>query len=51
MGKHRKIKTEEKLHQHIDSNGVKFGYWHPVDATHKKEQTQKAHDITIAKEE
>lgn len=51
MGKNKKAKTEENLHQHIDVRGVKFGHWHSVDASHKKEQTQKAHDLTISKEE
>ncbi len=51
MRKHKKTKAEGKLHQHIDRGEVKFGHWHPVDATHKKEQTQKAHNLTISKEE
>ena len=51
MGNQKRTRVGEKLHQHIDGGGVKFGHWHPVDATHKKEQTQKAHDLTISKEE
>lgn len=45
-----KKKAEEQiLHQHIDKKGIKFGSLHPVDAKHKKEQTQKFHDLSMEK--
>ena len=49
MGKHKKMKKEVKLHQHIDYQGHKFGHWHPEDAQHKKEQTQQFHINTLVK--
>ena len=42
----KKIK-KEIFHQHIDKNGNVFGSLHPIDAKHKKEKTQKFHDLSI----
>ncbi len=42
-----KQKKEQILHQHIDKKRIKFGSLHPVDAKHKKEQTQKFHDLSM----
>ena len=42
-------KKEQTLHQHIDKKGIKFGSLHPLDAKHKKEQTQKFHDLSMEK--
>jgi len=45
-----KKNKEQILHQHIDKKGIKFGSFHPVDAKHKKDQTQKFHDLTMENE-
>jgi hypothetical protein len=47
--KKRKNKKKNKVvqfHQHRNAETV-FGKAHPVTRKHKKEATQKAHDITI----
>ena len=44
-----KEKKEQILHQHIDKQGNTFGSLHPINAKHKREQTQKFHDLTIEK--
>ena len=36
-----------KIHQHIDRKGNVFGKPHPVNAVHQKEETKKAHKITM----
>lgn len=35
------------MHQHKDQQGRIFGAPHPIDAVHKKEKTQKFHDLTV----
>jgi hypothetical protein len=45
----KKKNEEQILHQHIDERGNTFGSLHPIDAKHKKEQTQKFHNLTIEK--
>jgi len=43
----KKKKVVIVMHQHVDTFGRTFGALHPVDAAHKKESTQKFHDLTI----
>jgi hypothetical protein len=38
------------MHQHQDQFGRVCGSLHPLNAEHKKESTQKLHDITVNKQ-
>jgi len=38
------------MHQHQDKSGRVFGAPHPINAKHKKKETQEFHDLTIFKE-
>ena len=45
----KKKEAKKKMHQHQDERGIVFGKKHPVTAKHKKESTQKFHDLTKGK--
>jgi len=48
--KKKKIKQDQVVtHQHQDEFGRVFGGKHPLDAEHKKVETQKFHNITVKK--
>ena len=55
--RHIKMKKTQKkkivpviMHQHQDQFGRVCGSLHPLNAEHKKESTQKLHDITVNKQ-
>jgi cytochrome c556 len=47
MGKKKDKQIQVVMHQHQDEFGRVFGGKHPLDAEHKKAETQKFHDITV----
>jgi hypothetical protein len=49
MGKKKKPKKLEQMHQHM-KNGIPFGRAHLLNAEHKNEKTQKAHNDSLGDE-
>ena len=43
----KKKETKIEYHQHVDEQGRVFGKSHPLNAKHKKANTQKYHDYSI----